>query len=101
VKIILTTKVIENHLLWESNTVSIVVPEILTECFEPLHTTDDPMMTLVAGDQLDDSIEIRKVRKIRKEAAQILSEGLVRLILSEMKRQDKHNGYLLKLREEE
>ena len=69
------------------------VPEFYHQAFEPLKTCDDPTMTYVTGDKLAESEEVRKVMKIREDAAKILAKELTAMILAEMKRHDTNNGY--------
>ena len=63
------------------------------ELFEPLRTTDDPLMAMVTGEMLEGSPVAEKVLRTRKDAAEILARELTEIIIDAMKANDTHNGY--------
>lgn len=69
------------------------VPETLCECFEPVKVADDNIMSYVNGEMLMDSIEVRKVLKLREDAAKILSKTLAEMVVNAMGNNDTYNGY--------
>ena len=81
-----------NGMYWRGGA-SVELDELQSQCFEPLKTCSEPIMAYVAGDKLASSEEVRMVIKTREDAAKILSEELAALIISEMKKNDTHDGY--------
>ena len=72
---------------------SIVLDDLLSESFEPLKTCDEPIMTLMGDDVLPESTTVKKVLKLRKNAAGYLAGKLSNCLLKEMQKKDTHNGY--------
>lgn len=76
-----------------SGSAGIVVPEPMYWAFEPLKTTDEPVMAFVAGEVMRDSEEVQAKMQIREDAAKYLAEAITKQLLSEMQKADTHNGY--------
>lgn len=72
---------------------SITLPELQAKCFEPVRTCDDRTTAYITGDLPIYSEEVRVILKTRDDAAKLLSEALAKTIISEMKKNDTHNGY--------
>ena len=73
------------------------IPELYYKCFEPLKTTDVPEFYLhshLTGEYSEEMIPI--AMKIRSDAAEILAKALATMIVCEMSKYDKHNGYTKK-----
>ncbi|MFH1020895.1 MAG: hypothetical protein V1782_09860 [Pseudomonadota bacterium] len=78
---------------WDGGAV-VEIPELFCRQFEPLKTTDDPMFygaPNVSGEISEESAQV--VLKAREDAAEILSTQLTAMIISEMGKNDTHNGY--------
>jgi len=73
--------------------VTIEIPELIRECFEPLKVSDEPLMAWVGGGVVESSQACRTVLKTRKDAAEILSKNITEMLLAEMGKRDTHNGY--------
>lgn len=72
----------------------IKVPEPLQYAFEPVKTTDEPLLVAFnSGAVMRGSDEVRRKLKLREEAAKELAEALTRHLLCEMQKHDTHNGY--------
>jgi hypothetical protein len=67
------------------------IPEMFRQCFEPMRSGDVPIFSQLAGEV--SSEEVRMVMKTREDAADILAKELAKMIVSEMKKKDTHNGY--------
>lgn len=72
------------------------VPDPMAKAFEPLKTTDEPLMALLAGDAVAGSYEVREVMNIREDAAEYLSKKIAHMLLGEMRKHDTRNGYAKK-----
>ena len=73
---------------------AMTVPEPLEYAFEPLKTTDEPVMTFVMGDEVMANSEVcHKKLKVRQDAAKYIAEALTASLLAEMESHDTHNGY--------
>ena len=70
-----------------------VLPEYQQQCFEPLKTTDDSLLSLCTGDVLVSSDKAKIVLKTRENAAELLAKELSEMIVNAMKSKDTHNGY--------
>ncbi len=69
------------------------VAEPLQYAFEPIKTTDEPMLAFATGETMQGSQEVQRKLKLRKDAAKELAEALAEHLLSEMSKRDTHNGY--------
>ena len=74
----------------------IEVDDPMCFAFEPLRTTDDPIMAIATGDTRSGSYKMEKKLKIRKDAAEYLSKVIADHLLSEMSKGDTFNGYKTK-----
>ena len=79
--------------MFESYAAAIDVDDFMQEAFEPLKTTDDPLVALAVGEVMPDSQAARKVRKLREDSAQQLSDLLTTHVINAMSIDDTHNGY--------
>lgn len=70
-----------------------VVPEMLVQAFAPLRTCSEPVVAAVFGEVYDKSETFRTTVQLRKDATEILANELTKLLLSEMRKMDTHNGY--------
>jgi len=68
------------------------INEPFYRAFEPLRTTDDPVGFL-AGEISPKDEKCAIVTKLRKDAAKEISEALTRVLITEMKKHDTHNGH--------
>lgn len=71
---------------------SVTVPELVTQCFEPMRMTDIPEMALT-GETFYTSPVANRITLTRKEAADVLADVISKMIVSEMKKGDTFNGY--------
>lgn len=69
------------------------VPDVLVEAFEPLGTTDDPLMAVVCGEVWKGDQKLERALKIRESAAKELADQIAFQLINEMKKHDTHNGY--------
>ena len=68
------------------------VPMFARECFEPLDQLDTPELAFLGG-VMEESPELERVVKLRKDAANIMAAELSKMILDAMQSQDTINGY--------
>jgi len=76
-------------------TAAIEIPELQTEAFTPLKTCDDPLLAYATGEVIDGSVQVERVLKTRKDAAEILARELTEIIIAAMESNDTQNGYKL------
>lgn len=69
------------------------VPEFIHQCFEPARSCDDAAMCFINGGLPAESQELKKVIKVRENAAKDLADHLASMIVAEMSKNDTHNGY--------
>ncbi len=67
------------------------VPELFTKCFEPTRSGDVPLISALAEEVTIHEAKI--IMKTREDAAEVLAKQLSKMIVSEMKKNDTHNGY--------
>ena len=72
---------------------AVEIAPLMCRQFEPMTTTDEPLLASVTGDLIADSPAARTHIALRKDAAEILATTLTKMIISEMSKSDKHNGY--------
>ncbi|MHC4216416.1 MAG: hypothetical protein ACYSWP_23950 [Planctomycetota bacterium] len=70
-----------------------MIDEPLQLAYQPMKTTDDPMLAYALGELVAESKEVKKVVKLREDAAKEISEQLTRFLIESMESQDTVNGY--------
>ena len=69
------------------------VPALMYEAFEPMKSTDEPLLAFALGEHLAGSKTMHGVIKIREDAARILAEELATMLVAAMASRDLKNGY--------
>jgi len=69
------------------------VAEPYTRAFEPLRTTDEPLMVSANYEIMQESAQAIVVTKFRKEAATDIAEALTKQLVELMGSRDTFNGY--------
>lgn len=72
---------------------SIEAQDVYTRCWEPLKTTDEPIIAFATGEHLAGSKTCNIVNKLRSDASKELAEHISEMIIASMKKHDTHNGY--------
>lgn len=72
---------------------TVSVADVYQYCFEPLHTTDDPLLSAAPSQPQKDGPAAQQVLKARKDAADILARHIAEMIVFAMGKDDTHNGY--------
>ena len=75
---------------WNGGAV-IDVPDLVCQHFEPLKTCDLPFVANLLGEMTCEEGEA--IIAVREDAAEILAKEISRMIVSEMSKNDTHNGY--------
>lgn len=70
---------------------SIVVPEPLEQCFEPMKVAVDPFLAGALDEKTCAEAEIKI--KLREDAANYIAKALTDLLTQEMRKYDTLNGY--------
>ncbi len=76
-------------------TAAIDTPDVLEKQWEPLKTSDSILICLAAHEHLPHSEHVATVVTLRRDAAKVLSEALVKQLMKQMAMLDTHNGYAL------
>jgi len=74
-----------------SYTACMEIPELFQRQFEPIDVCDDADIARIVGGHTD--AQAKTVMKTREDAAEILTRGIVKMLVSAMKKHDTHNGY--------
>ncbi len=69
------------------------IDAVLREEWEPLRTTDDVMLAIANSEVMIDSGEVRRIVKLRKDAAEDIARVVTGRIIEAMSNRDTHNGY--------
>ncbi len=64
---------------------------LFSTAYKPLRTTDSCACAIMTGDLLQQE-DIAPIRKLRKDAADMLARELSQLIVASMEKDDTHNG---------
>lgn len=70
--------------------VSVEVPEVLIQAFEPIDVSDGPE---ISDEIKEGGKDFKVAMEFRESAAKELSDTLTKLIFDEMKKRDTKNGY--------
>lgn len=76
-----------------SSTVRSEIDDPIKKTFDPLMTTDIPLIGLLTRELPSTSPTVEIVVKERKEVAESMAKELTEMILKVMREQDTHNGY--------
>lgn len=79
--------------MYSNVSAAIDVTDLQVKCFEPLKTGDDPIVAMTGGEVMQGSQKATEVIRTRLDAADDLAKVLADHIVTEMKKNDTHNGY--------
>lgn len=74
-------------------TAGMEINEPLIQAFEPIKTTDMPLLALFGDEKMPNSIGVQKIIMLREEAAKEISETLTKMLIDAMQKHDTYNGY--------
>lgn len=72
---------------------NIEIEDVFRECFEPLNTCDDAIIGVATGDVMAGSVQMIRKVKLREDASKYLAKHIAEMLIKQMKKADKHNGY--------
>jgi len=79
--------------IYSSAGYGITIAEPFVQAFEPIKTTDEPMLAFAFGEAMPDSAVVVRKLKQRDDAVKLLADGIAKALLAEMSKHDTHNGY--------